>query len=52
MSVGLGHLIALGANMNYSVIPARAGMGLYTNVLTLSDIARFSVQMFWKGRWD
>lgn len=36
MSVGLGHLIALGANMNYSVIPTRAGVGLYTNVPSLS----------------
>ena len=44
MSVGLGCLIALGANMNYSVKPTWAGVGLYTNVLALSDIAQFSEQ--------
>ena len=27
--MGLGHLIALGANMNYSVIPTGAGVGLF-----------------------
>lgn len=37
--MGLGHLIALGANMNYSVKPTGAGMGFYTNGLAFSDIA-------------
>lgn len=41
MSVGLGHLIALGANMNYSAILTWAGRTLHTNVLAFSDIAWF-----------
>lgn len=54
MSVGLGHLIALGANMNYSVILTWAGMGLHTDVLALSYTARihfiYFPPIFWEDR--